>query len=105
MTLQDLAAYAFERASLGDDDGARLVSVQGGLRNYFEILGVVDTQLGRPFSPADERLRSAVVVLTDEPVAHTVRRRPPTSSGRPSGSIGLPSRSSESPPKASGASI
>ena len=27
-TLDDLTAYAFERASLGDDDGARLVSVQ-----------------------------------------------------------------------------
>ena len=56
-------AYSFERASLGSDDGARLVSVQTSTGNYFEVLGV-GTAAGRTFSPEDERERRLVTVLT-----------------------------------------
>lgn len=61
--MDDLAAYTFERASLGDEDGARLVSVQASSGNYFELLGV-ETETGRVFSPEDEDELRAVAVLT-----------------------------------------
>ena len=63
--LEDIAAYTFERASLGGDDGARLVSVQASTGNYFEVLGV-GSELGSVFTPEDERLRNAVVVITSD---------------------------------------
>ena len=62
-TLEDLAAYSFERASLGSDDGARLVAVQAATGNYFELLGV-GTAAGRTFTPEDERERRLVAVLS-----------------------------------------
>jgi len=62
-TLEDLAAYSFERASLGSDDGARLISVQAATGNYFELLGV-GIAVGRTFTPEDERERQLVAVLT-----------------------------------------
>jgi len=61
--LQDLAAYSFERASLGSDDGARLVSVQSATGNYFQLLGV-GAASGRTFTPEDERERRLVTVLS-----------------------------------------
>lgn len=62
-TIEDLAGYAFERANLSADDGARLVSVQASTGNYFEVVGV-DTLVGRAFTPEDERERRLVAVLT-----------------------------------------
>ena len=61
--MDDLAAYTFERASLGDEDGARLVSVQASSGNYFELLGV-ETATGRLFGAEDEDELRAVAVLT-----------------------------------------
>ena len=63
-TLDDLAAYALRRASLGDDNGARLVAVQASTGNFFDVVGV-KAALGRTFSAGDEQERAAVVVLTD----------------------------------------
>jgi predicted permease len=63
--LEDLAGYAFTRANLRGDGGARLLSVQASTGNYFELLGV-DTAVGRTFTPEDERERRLVAVLTEE---------------------------------------
>ncbi len=64
-TLADLAGYTFERASLGDDTGARLVSVQASTGNFFDVVGV-NAALGRAINADDDQERAAVVVLTDD---------------------------------------
>jgi len=61
----DIAAYSFERASLGDEAGARLVDVLAATGNYFTLLGV-DAAAGRVFGPQDERERRTVAVISHD---------------------------------------
>ena len=66
-TLTDLAAYTWTTASLGDDRGARLVTVQTTSGNYFPMLAV-GAGMGRLIVPDDDRRGGArqVAVLSQE---------------------------------------
>ena len=61
-TLTDLGAYTMERASLGDDAGSRVVTVQLSTGNLFPLLGVVP-RLGRLLSPSDDVPGGAAVAV------------------------------------------
>lgn len=66
-TLTELSAYTFTTASLGDDAGAELVTVQPTSGNYFSMLGV-RPGLGRLILSADDQRGEAsqVAVMSQE---------------------------------------
>ena len=61
-TLADLAAYAVERASLGDDAGSRVVAVAMATGNFFSLLGIAPSH-GRLIAPADDLPGGAAVAV------------------------------------------
>lgn len=65
-TLRDLAAYAKEVASLGDERGAQVVNVHLATGNYFPLLGLKPAA-GRLLDPGDDMPGStAVAVLSHD---------------------------------------